>query len=366
MNPAHHGLNRNPFLVRPTRGEVFIGPQTAGLVQSMRSGLARQDAVMTVAGAVGTGKTTLVTYALDVIAARKKVVRVSRTPMAAEDVLEALLIVLGVENRPVERERRFAILRNALLQYETNGFSVFIVVEDVYASGPAVLAELSALTAADAGESAGARIVLMGDDTIQSVLDNPMLDELRQRLVHRHTINALSEMETRGYLLHCFRAAGGDFRKLFESGSCTLLHKLCDGNPRAINKLVEAVLDTAARQDVDLLCPYFIAEIAARDYDPQVHDFKFTATAAEDNAPNEMNARATPAAETSQLQKVAEDIANAESIDDLDDAMAETLFGTEIALVAAQVTGDAAAMEAANPDIEVPSIEDLSRRPSQG
>ena len=338
MYPAHYGLNRNPFLARPTGGEVFIGPQTARLVQSMRSGLTGQDAVMTVAGATGTGKTTLVTYALDAIAAKKKAVSVSRTPMKSEDVLESLLIVLGVENRPVERERRFAIMRNALLQYETAGFPVFIVVEDVFASGPAVLAELSALTVADAGESAGARIVLMGDDGMQSVLDDPTLVKLRQRLAHRHTINALSDMETRGYLLHCFRAAGGDFRKLFESGSCTLLHKLCDGNPRAINKLTDAVLELAAKQNLETISPRFIAETAARDYDPQVHDFKFAAT--------------PPALDNDQQQKIAADIAKAESLSDLDDAMAETLFGAEIARVAAQVTSDATALEAANPDAE--------------
>ena len=358
MYPIHYGLNRNPFLARPTGGDVFIGPQTAELVRSVKSGLNGQDAVMTVAGAAGTGKTTLVTYALDAIAAKRKAVSVGRTPMESEDVLESLLIVLGVENRPVEKERRFAILRNALLQYETAGLPVFIVVEDVRASGPAILAELSALTVADAGESAGARIVLMGDDTMQSVLDDPTLVELRQRIAHRHTINALSDMETRGYLLHCFRAAGGDFRKLFESGSCTLLHKLCDGNPRAINKLVDAVLDTAAEQNRETISPLFIAELAAREYDPQVHDFKFAAAAQVDNVSNEIEA-ATP-------QKIAEDIANAESLDDLDDAMAETLFGAEIALVAARVTSDATAMEAANSDAEDASIEGQLQQPSQG
>ena len=358
MYPAHYGLSRNPFLERPTGSDVFIGPQTAELVRAIKSALARQDAAVTVAGAAGTGKTTLVTYALDAIAAKKKVVRVGRTPMATEDVLESLLIVLGVKNRPAERERRFTILRDALLQYETAGVPVFIVVEDVHASGPAMLAELSALTAADAGQSDGARIVLMGDDTMQATLDNPALDELRQRLVHRHTINALSDMETQGYLLHCFRAAGGDFRKVFESGSCTLLHKLCDGNPRATNKLVDAVLDTAAGENLETIAPRFIAEIAARDYDPQVHDFKFTITATEGNA---FNAMQLPAADNDRQQKIAEDIARAESLDDLDDAMAETLFGSEIALVAAQVTGDSAAMEAANSDAEDTSIEAQSQ-----
>ena len=366
MYQTNYGLNRSPFPALPRGGAVFIGPQTAELVQSMKSGLAGQDAIMAVSGAAGTGKTTLVTYALDALTAKKKVVSVGRTPIEADDVLESLLIVLGVENRPPERERRRAILQNALLQYETAGLPVFVVVEDIQKSGPAVLAELSALTAADTEQLPGARIVLMGDNTMQSVLDDPMLVELRQRLTHRHTINAMSDMEARGYLLHCFRAAGGDFTQLFESGSCTLVRKLCDGNPRAINQLVDVVLDSAAEQNLETIPRLFIAEIAAHDYDPQAHEFKFAATARVDNASNEMQPAAPPASESAQLQKIAEDIANANSLDDLDDAMAETLFGAEIAQIAAQVTGDASAMEAANSDVEDTSIERLSKQPAKG
>ncbi len=366
MYPTNYGLNRNPFLALPHGGDVFIGPQTAKLVQSMKSGLAGQDAVMTVSGAAGAGKTTLVTYALDAITTKKKVVRVGRTPIEAGDVLESLLIVLGVQNRPPERERRRAILQNALLQYETAGLPVFVVVEDIHKSGPAVLAELSALTAADTEQLPGARIVLMGDDTMQSVLDDPMLVELRQRLTHRHTINAMSDMEARGYLLHCFRAAGGDFTQIFEFGSCTLLHKLCDGNPRTINQLVDAVLDSATEQNLETISPLFIAEIAARHYDPQAHDFKFAASTLVGNTPDERLAAAITAADNDQLQRIAEDIANAESLDDLDDVMAETLFGAEIAQVAAQVTGDASAMEAANSDVKDTSIEGQSKQPAKG
>ena len=156
MYPIHYGLNRNPFPVLPRAGEVFIGPQTAELVQSMKSGLAGHGAVMTVSGANGAGKTTLVAYGLDAIAAEKKVVSLGRTPIKAEDVLDSLLIMLEVENRPAERERRYAILRDALLQYEKAGRPVFIVVEDVQKIEPAVLAELSASTTADTEQLPGA------------------------------------------------------------------------------------------------------------------------------------------------------------------------------------------------------------------
>ncbi len=365
MNPTHYGLNRNPFPAQPTGGEVFIGPQTAKLVQSMRSRFDRPDAVMTVTGAAGTGKTALVTYALDAIAARKKVVSVGRTPMAAEDVLESLLVVLGVENRPVERERRFRILRNALLQYETAGSPVIIVVEDANASGPAIIAELLKLTAADAGESAGARLVLMGDDTMQAVLDDPLLENLQPRLVHHHTVDALDEMETRGYLLHCFRDAGGDFRDTFEAGCCALLHKLCDGNPRAINKLVDEVLEAAVEKNLEKISPRFIAEIAAHDYDPQVHDFKFAASAQLDDVGDQVPTATSSGAQNDPLATIVENIAKAESLDDLDDAMAETIFGSEFATIAAQVTGDAAAMDAANSEVEDAAKDRLSLQPRQ-
>lgn len=314
-----------PFSALPRGAEVFIGPQTAGLLAALGPALESKDAIALVRGPAGSGKTTLVNYALDALYRKKKIVRVGRSPLNASDVLESLLVVLGVENRPVERELRLIFLDDALRQYREAGFKVVVVVEDAATAGADVLAELAMLTAAKTDESAGARMVLMGADAIEELLQQPELSKLSERITLQQYLNPLSGAETQGYLLHCFRNAGGDFNQLFKPDCAALLHKISAGNPRAINQLAEVVLRTAAEMSIEQISARFIAEVAVQIYDPDIHDFRFVANNA--------------GAAQDQTEAVAKDIAKAECLEDLDDVTAETLFGADITEMAAQAIG---------------------------
>jgi type II secretory pathway predicted ATPase ExeA len=337
MNHTLFGLSKMPFTALPAGSEVFIGPQTAGLVAALGSALAPRDAVAVVSGGAGTGKTTLVNYALNALYKKKKVVRVGRSPLEPQNVLQSLLIVLGVENRPSDREQRLVILRDALRQYASAGISVIVVVEDALTAGVEVLAEIAALTATEDGETGGARIVLMGVNSLSDFLQCSELADLSGRIALQHELHALNAAETRGYLLHCFRNAGGDFDQLFQPDCSALLHKICDGNPRAINQLAEVVLRTAAEMGLQKISARYIAEVAVQIYDPESHDFRFVTRDTDAEAQNDQSVDA--AAADGRTEAVEEDIARAECLEDLDDVSAETLFGADLSEVAAQATG---------------------------
>ena len=338
MNETLFGLSKIPFTALPSGGEVFIGPQPAGLVEALGSAFASRDAIAVVSGPAGTGKTTLVNYALDALYKQKKIVRVGRAPLKPQDIAESLLIILGVENRPTDREHRLVILRDALQQYETAGINVIIVVEDALTTGEEILAELAALTATDAG---GARMVLMGADPLPDFLQRPELADLQERVTLQYSLNALSAAETRAYLLHCFRNAGGDFDQLFHSDCSALLHRICDGNPRAINHLAEVVLRAADELDLKQISARFTAGVAVQIYDPKSHDFRFVKQKAEiEAAATNQSSEPSHAVDADDKPTTVEaNIAKAETLEDLDDVMAETLFGAELRELAAQATG---------------------------
>ena len=108
--------------------------------------------------------------------------------------------------------------------------------------GPAseTLSELEALTAADAGDSGGAAVILMGDERLAAFCKDPQLARLDQRSRQRLTVAPLSAAELRGYLMHCFRLAGADFEFIFDNRCAALVHHLSGGIPRIANNIVEA------------------------------------------------------------------------------------------------------------------------------
>ncbi len=276
MYEQHFGLRKRLFPAQATGADVFVGPQTAKTMGGFRKALAAQDAVVTVSGPVGTGKTTLVHRALEGLGTKYKTIRVGRMEMKSSDVLESLLIVLGVQDRPSGTIARFAALRRKLKELQEAEVRVFIVIEDGLRTGAETLAELEALTAADAGDSDGASIIVMGDERLPQFMQDPEVAQLQQRVRQRHTILPLCTAELRGYLTHCFRLAGGDFEHVFDARSAELLHELSNGIPRIANNLVESTLVAAAGQGIDRIPATLMATVASDEYGLSADNFDFS------------------------------------------------------------------------------------------
>ena len=279
MYEQHFGLKKPPFIAKVAGTGVFVGPQTATTMANLKKALHSQDAVVAVSGPSGVGKTTLVGKALRAIATTHKSVRIGRMQLQGTDALEFLLEELGSESLPKGPIRQFAALRQRLGQLEGENKRVVVVIEDAARVGPESLAELEALTAADAGDSGGAAIVLMGDSGLAELLQEPQLARLAQRVRRRHAIEPLCAAEIRGYLMHCFRLAGVDFEHIFERGSSDLVHELCGGIPRMANNIVEGVLAAAAADGLDKIPSSYVADVAKNEFGLEAVNFIAAAVA---------------------------------------------------------------------------------------
>lgn len=266
MYEQHFGLKKRPFRANATGTDVFVGPQTATILAGLKKALTNSDAIVTVSGPVGCGKTTLVNRALETIGAHSIVVRLARIRLESTDVLEYLLDELGVEDRPNGIIQKLALFRRRLEELQSQNTRVFIAVEDISHLGAETLAELEALTAADAGVSEGAGIVLMGDENLDKMVLAGPLVRVKQRIRQRFTVAPLCAAELRGYLRHCFRLAGGDFERLFEFNAAPLVHHLGGGVMRTTNSLIDSALATAHDRDLPKVTSELLARVAENEY----------------------------------------------------------------------------------------------------
>ena len=257
MYEKHFGLKKRPFRANATGTDVFVGPQIAAAMAGLKKALTTYDSVVTVAGPVGSGKTTLVNRALESLAGNRKTVLIPRMRLDSNDVLEFLLDDLGVQDRPNGTIQRFALFRRHLKDLAANDTRVCIAIEDSVRLGADTLAEVEALTAADTGESDGASLVLMGDEALGDMLRESPLERIQQRIRQRLSIAAFPAAELRGYLRHSFRLAGRDFEQVFEANAAEMLHHLSDGIPRIANNLVES--DDCGRRSGPGSCPDHVA-----------------------------------------------------------------------------------------------------------
>lgn len=100
MYEHHFGLARRLFPDRVSGSDVFVGPQTATAMAALKKALQRPDAIVTVSGPVGSGKSTLVAKSLEALRPAYKVFRLGRMRLSDSDVLAFLLEALGVPKLP--------------------------------------------------------------------------------------------------------------------------------------------------------------------------------------------------------------------------------------------------------------------------
>ena len=240
------GLSKAPFAALAAGTDVFIAPQVASAMAGIKKALASEDAVIAVSGPVGSGKTTITRRALESAAEFHIIVTIGRIQFGHDEVLELLLAGLGVRQLPKSTVHRFATFRRVLQQYAEQKTRVFILIEDATRVGLDALSELEAVTAADAGVSNGANLILLGDGRLNALLKDPTLARIKQRVRIRQVVAAQTSNELHGYLKHCFRLAGKEFDEIFDAEAAATLHRLTDGIPRVVNNLVVATLGAAA------------------------------------------------------------------------------------------------------------------------
>jgi general secretion pathway protein A len=266
MYNKHFGLERRIFRGNAAAADVFVGPQTASILTGIKKALSGTDAVVTLTGPVGSGKSTAVAHSLSAISGKNAIVRVGRFPLQRGELLDLLFDHMRIQQRPQRGNQKLVLFRQLLFNLAQNDSRMFILVEDAPFLGPDMLAELEVVTAADTGPSDGAAIVLMGDEYLKELLASKSLARLRQRIRLRRTLEPCSVDELGGYLRHCLRQAGGDFDKIFADGATELLHELSGGILRVANNLVESSMEAAADANAGVVALELVSRIADEEF----------------------------------------------------------------------------------------------------
>ncbi|MEM9208518.1 MAG: AAA family ATPase, partial [Pseudomonadota bacterium] len=267
MSLDQFGLHHPPFRPQGSDGSVYAGSQQIALAGGLKRALASPDAVITVSGEVGVGKTTSVRYALSRLGATSAVARIGRVHLGREEVLDVLLDEFKVANKPASALQRYNALQRLLRNWADVGTRVFVVVEDVERLGADALAEIESLTAADSDDEPGAHLILMGGPKLRKFLKSPTLARLKQRVRRSLVLDPFTADETRAYIAHQIHEAGGDATTLFDNAAVDVVHACSNGIARVINTVSEAMLYQAEDIGAPKVTAVLAFDVAREDFD---------------------------------------------------------------------------------------------------
>jgi general secretion pathway protein A len=247
MYTQFFGLTQEPFSIAPDPRYLFMSERHREALAHLLYGVRGGGGFVLLTGEIGAGKTTVCRCFLEKIPKRCNVAYIFNPKLTVEELLRSVCDEFRVPyphpggGAPSIKDYVDA-LNAFLLRMHAIGQSNVLIIDEAQNLSADVLEQLRLLTNLETNERKLLQIVLIGQPELRSMLAQPELEQLAQRVIARYHLAALSESEAVQYIRHRLGVAGLNSAVPFEPAALARIHTLSRGVPRRINLLCDRAM----------------------------------------------------------------------------------------------------------------------------
>lgn len=262
----YYGLKEKPFSLAADPKFLFRGPASTPAFEDVLNGIRRREGLVTLTGAVGTGKTALIRSVLQHLDRRAACAFVPDLLVSREDLLKILLVDFGVVSVADLKRGSLNGASWADLSYPLYNFFDSLVAQQAFAvliidqaqNLPLPVFEEIRILSDLEGRERCLQVVLVGQPGLRDHLSLPEMQRINQRISVRAQLSPLERDDVAGYIAHRLRAAGSDGRTLFGPAAIDAVFNASHGTPRLINLICDRALHRGFAAGVEQLEPQVI------------------------------------------------------------------------------------------------------------
>lgn len=252
MYSEHYGLTGNPFQLTPDHRFWFESETHKKAMAYLGYGLAQGEGFIVITGDIGAGKTTLVGHLMASIdTSRLTAVQVVSTQVEGDDMLRLVSQQLGLEVHGFQKAELIDRVERFLHGQAREGKRTLLIVDEAQNLSVSALEELRMLSNFQSAGRALLQIFLLGQPEFRDrVKKAPNLEQLRQRVIATHHLDAMQANEIEPYIVHRLSIAGWQGTPQFTPDAYAALYQATDGVPRRLNTLMGRVMLFGAVEDL--------------------------------------------------------------------------------------------------------------------
>ncbi len=264
------GLKENPFSLTPDPRYLFRTRHAHETLRQLTRGILTRKGLIVLSGEVGTGKTTLLNTALQILKENPEVGSKTRTAvlvhptLTSEELVEAILSDFDVPCVATRKPRRLQVLQEMLLEVRRKGGVAVLAIDEAQLLTPELLDEIRILLSLRSGREELLQIVLCGQPELEEKLNRSALSRLQPPITVRCKTAPLTLQDTHDYIEHRLKVAGAKSESMFTRDAAAAVHLHSHGIPRVVNILCAHALSTAGLRGVRHITSQMIEEAAAK------------------------------------------------------------------------------------------------------
>ena len=245
MYEEFYGLETAPFHITPDPEFLYLSPSHKEALASIVYAIERRKGFVVVLGEVGLGKTTILRFYLEKLAADGLSTAYLFNPnVPFKALLEAIYRELGIEDQPDGVHAMVDRLHEEFIEEYRQGRNVVLIVDEAQNMPVETLEYLRVLSNLETSTEKLLQIVLVGQPEFADKLDLRELRQLKQRIAVRYTLLPLTERESADYIEHRLHKAGGSSSSVFTRGALRAIVRHAQGIPRTLNILCDNAMVT--------------------------------------------------------------------------------------------------------------------------
>ena len=266
MYSSFFGLKQTPFDLTPDPAYFISTTGHDEALATLYYGVRQHKGFIVVTGEVGTGKTLLLRYLLQLLQESPDVAYsyLFNTHLNDFDFLQYLISDFGIPTAGKSKSDLLLALTAFLTHRGARDLTTVLVIDEAHDLSEDLLEEIRLLSNIETARDKLLQILLIGQPELEAKLDSVGLRQLKQRIALRARLGELSPAETEHYISQRLEIAGADPQRdpIFSADAVAAIYHYSHGIPRLINTICENALISAFANQISTVTPGIIDAVA--------------------------------------------------------------------------------------------------------